>query len=63
MENSLESISSKVRSTLECSNIAVEGLEDALQACCFHKPFEGLESEYLQKKSISFIGISGRFNY
>ncbi len=60
VENSLESISSKVRSTLECSNIAVEdvdGLEDALQARCFRKPFEGLESEYLQKKAFHSLGL------
>lgn len=60
VNNSLESMSSEVRATLESNNICVEdiaGLEGALQADSFRKPFKGLESEYLQKKAFHSLGV------
>ena len=60
VENALDALSSNVRGFLEQNNVVVEGidgLQDILQASDLRKPFEGLESEYLQKRAFHSLGL------
>ena len=60
VENSVNSLSTDVRTTLEQNDVVVGdivGLERVLESEELRKPFDGLGSEYLQRKAFHSLGL------